>query len=334
MQVAALYQHEIRIEERPIPEIGDQEILLKIAACGLCGTDILKIKQGNAPHGVVLGHEVVGTAIKLGSAVTSFQEGERVVVAHHVPCGQCRYCRHGNESMCAQFKQTQLDPGGFAEYLRIPASHVKQTAFRIPANLSNEETLFMEPLACCVRAVRRSALQPGDCVIVIGLGSIGMMMTQTLLNEQMKVITLDLMTERMELATRLGAIALDSDAAKQLLQDLKGADMVLFTGGTPQLLNEALPWVRNGGKLHLFSSLGGEPLPFPINELYHRELTVLSTYSSTPPDLRRALALLASRFVTPKSYGWEAFALSEIPAAVDKTVRRETMKAIIYPTPS
>lgn len=334
MKVAALYQHELKVEDRPAPVIGEDEILLKVAACGLCGTDILKIKKGSAPAGTVLGHEIVGVATQVGAKATGFNVADRIVVAHHVPCGQCHYCRHNNESMCAQFKKSHLDPGGFAEFLRIPGDHVKKTAFRIPDALSNEEALFMEPLACAIRAVNRSALLPGDTVLIIGLGSMGLLLCQLLLSQDNRVVVHDLVPERLKMATQLGALSLTSPEGDKTLRALDGADMVLLTAGPQHMILEAQKWVRHGGTIHLFASLEGSSILATFNDFYHRELTLLATYSSTPKDLRSALGLLAARRITPKTFGWEAFRLDQIGQAVKKILHRETLKAIVYPQPS
>src|SRR5262245_15800757 len=135
---AAVYHpnQQIKIEEIPIPKIGPGEILLKVRACGVCGTDVLKVTRALPKKPVVLGHELVGEAVEVGTGITQFKKGDRIVVAHHVPCRDCHYCRHGQHSMCRHFKETNLDPGGFAEYLRIPAEHVQQTTFRVSPEIS------------------------------------------------------------------------------------------------------------------------------------------------------------------------------------------------------
>src|SRR5439155_4089309 len=162
-----------------IPSITEQELLVKVHGCGLCGSDIIKIVQ-QAPPPVKLGHELTGTVVERGRDVTNFAVGQRVVVAHHVPCGTCHYCSHGNYSMCATFKASNIDPCGFAEYIRVPTEHVQHTTLPLPGTLSAEEGSFVEPLACCIRAVRRTPLLAGDSVVVIGLGSIGLLMLQAI----------------------------------------------------------------------------------------------------------------------------------------------------------
>jgi len=166
---------DIRLEDSPIPTIARGELLVRVHGCGLCGSDILKIAQHTTPP-VKLGHELTGTIVERGQDVTAFEVGQRAVVAHHVPCGACHYCLHQNYSMCASFKASNLDPCGFAEYIRVPAEHVRHTTLALPDALSDEAGSFVEPLACCIRAVNRTPLLPGDSVIIVGLGSVGLLM--------------------------------------------------------------------------------------------------------------------------------------------------------------
>ncbi len=178
MKAVTYYSYDdIRVENTTVPSITDHELLVKVDGCGLCGSDIMKIVQHASPP-VKLGHELTGTIVEKGREVSNFAMGQRVIVAHHVPCGICHYCKHGNYSMCASFKASNIDPCGFAEYIRVPAEHVQHTTLPLPASLSAEEGSFVEPLACCVRAVRRTPLLPGDSVVVMGLGSIGLLMVQ------------------------------------------------------------------------------------------------------------------------------------------------------------
>ena len=147
VNVITYYSHDdIRLENGSIPSITEQELLVKVHGCGLCGSDIIKIVQ-QAPPPVKLGHELTGTVVEQGRDVTNFTVGQRVVVAHHVPCGTCHYCRHGNYSMCTSFKASNIDPCGFAEYIRVPAKHVQHTTLPLPGTLSAEEGSFVEPLA-------------------------------------------------------------------------------------------------------------------------------------------------------------------------------------------
>ena len=192
---------DLRVEERAMPVIAEGELLIRVDFCGICGTDIKKIHYGLAKPPTVLGHEVTGTVV--AATTSAFGVGDRVAVAHHVPCRVCHYCRHGNVSMCADFKSSNLDPGGYAEFCRIPAAHVQATTFKLD-RLSQEAGIFMEPLACAVRNLDRHNLQAGDVAVVVGLGSMGLLSAQALAARGVAVIGLDLSAARLELARQLG----------------------------------------------------------------------------------------------------------------------------------
>ncbi len=310
MKAIIYYSHDdIRLENRSIPSISEHELLVQVHGCGLCGSDILKIAQ-HAPAPVVLGHELTGTIVERGRAVSGFEVGQCVIVAHHVPCGTCHYCRHGNYSMCSAFKASNIDPCGFAEYIRVPAQHVQHTTLQLPDNLSAEEGSFTEPLACCVRAVRRTPLLAGDTVVIMGLGSVGLLMLQavkalgTRSDLDLRVVGVDLLPERLELARVLGADEAffapgNEHGLRSLLDPLtegRGADAVIITVPGMRPFQQALAAMRKGGTLNLFAAHTGA-VPLNLETLYQQELTLTSTYSSSPDELRLALDLLASQAV-------------------------------------
>src|SRR4029434_6902982 len=212
-------------------------LLLQVTACGVCFSDVHKIRFQPLEEPVVLGHEVAGRVVESQSA--KFHVGDRVVVAHHVPCGRCHYCRHGNVSMCAQFKKTNLDPGGFAEFVRVPAEHVESVAFHIPDALSNNEASFMEPLRCCVRAVTRAAINPSHVVLVLGVCAIDLLFMQLIRHAGGKCIGLDLDRARRELADSLRSTATFAGSEPDFEESLasmtngRGADAVLLTAANP-----------------------------------------------------------------------------------------------------
>ncbi len=292
---------DVRVEEVPVPAIGPGEVLLQPAGCGLCGSDLAKI-IGRAEPPVILGHELAGRVVEVGEDVSAFQSGDRVVVAHHVPCGACQYCRHGNPSMCAAFKASNIFPAGFSDYVRVPAENARQTTLLLPDSLSDEGASFTEPLACCLRAVRRSALLPGDTALVIGLGSIGLQMAQAIkaLVEDMSVIGIDLREDRLALARRLGIdLALRADADDLAAQvrartEGRGVDVAVLTAGGARAVQQAVQLIRAGGMLNIFACPPGLIAPLDLSAIYHHELTVTASYSSSPADLRTALELLTA----------------------------------------
>ena len=194
MKAAVYYApDDIRCEELPRPRIGKGELLVRVRSCGLCGTDIGKIVGRTVTPPLVLGHEVAGEVVEVGEGIKNFCLGDRVFVAHHVPCFTCHYCRHGNHSLCKQFRSTNIDPGGFAEYIRVPVPNVEKTTFLLPDNLSYEEAVLIEPTACCLRAIKRCPFQPGDTVVGMGGGPMGLLHLQlALLSWAGRVIVLAL----------------------------------------------------------------------------------------------------------------------------------------------
>jgi L-iditol 2-dehydrogenase len=310
MKAVIYHAHDdIRLEDVPLPTLQAGELLLRVHGCGLCGSDILKIAQ-RVPPPVSLGHELTGTIVEMRPPVKDFSVGQRVVVAHHVPCGSCHYCRHSNYSMCASFKASNVDPCGFAEYLRVPVANVQQTTLALPESMSAELGSFVEPLACCVRAVRRTPLLDGDSVVVVGLGSVGLLMLQAVkglaarAGREVSVYGIDLLPERLRLARKLGAdLTIDANNDQQAMRQViaeqtagRGVDAAIVTAPGTRPFFTALASVRKGGMLNIFAAHSGS-VPLDLEMLYQQELTLSSTYSSSPTDLPLALDLLATRQV-------------------------------------
>ncbi len=304
------------LAEVPIPAIGPGELLLRTEACGLCGTDVMKLDTRAA--GAILGHELCGIVEKAGDGAP-FALGERVVVSHHVPCLKCRFCAKGQESMCRQFKATNIDPGGFAEYVRIPALHAKHAAFKVPAGVDALTASQMEPLACVLRNLRRLNVEKGDRVGVVGLGAVGQMTGQMLKVLGAEAFGLDLDVKRGRDFERWGTAHLE-----------KELDAIVFTAGTPKLVNDLMGNLRDGGTINVFASFHPDPvLPLDLNQVYHRELTVNSSYSPCLSDLKSAFDLIVSRRFVPEAP--LTFPLTGFKAAVDAVKQRKTLKSILVP---
>ena len=318
----------------PRPKAGAGELLLRLRGCGLCGSDIAKLADAAARAPAVLGHEVVGDVVEVGEGARGFAAGDRVVAAHHVPCGECHYCRRASESMCRAFKESNLDPGGFAEFVRVPAANVRAATFRVPDHLSDEEASFVEPLACCLRAVERARVQPGDTAIVVGLGSIGCLFVQLFERAGAAVIGVDHDTARVELARRFGgaaAIPAEAMALARQASGGRGADHVMITGGAAGVLPWAVDAVRDGGTLHYFAGGGGEALPVALEKLYHRELTITTTYSSSPATLARAFWLITAGKVDVEGLVSHRMPLERLAEGVDLMRRRQALKVYVTP---
>jgi L-iditol 2-dehydrogenase len=324
----------IELREWPAPTPGPGELLLRVSGCGLCGSDILKINAA-APGPAVLGHEVVGQVVEVGSGVRRFAPGARLVVAHHVPCFHCHYCRRGSPSMCRHFKRVNLDPGGFAELVRVPAPNVEHAAFALPADMSDETASFTEPLACCLRAVKRSRVAARDTALVVGLGSIGCLLVQLLALEGARVLASDLLEDRRALGRRMGALVFDGDAgldaALGAATEGRGADLVMVTAGGAAALPAAVARVRDGGTLHYFAGGEGDSLPLSLGALYHRELTLTATYSSSPAELGEAFALLAGDRIRVDGLISHRLPLGRLGEGVELMRRHEAVKVYVIP---
>ena len=300
--------------------------IVKVLGCGLCGSDIVKFVHKISKDGTVLGHEIVAEIVDIDSE-TDFKIGDEIVTSHHIPCGKCVYCKHGNVSMCEHFKSTNIRPGGFSEYVYLSEEHLKNVAHLKPENLSDIEASFYEPLGCIVRAVKRAGLLKGDKALVVGLGSIGILTAQALKAYGYDVLGCDLLKERIELLKSFGIEACD---VRELGDDYK-ADGIFMTSGADKAIGTALKYVRNGGKILVFSSTPSDLSAYPNNEIYYRELTVMGSYSPAPVDLKDSLALLKDGKVKVKGIS-TVYNLNDIQKAFDDTMANKIMKAYIKVT--
>jgi len=340
VRAAVAYSGEkIRIEEVSLPAPGRGELTVRVRACGLCGSDLAKMFHQKLSTPTVLGHEIAGEVVQLGPDIDQFQLGDRVVVAHHVPCYACHYCRHGNYSMCRSFKQSQLIPGGFAEEVLVPAEHAKLATLRLPRHLSFDEGSFTETLDCCLRALRRWNLQPADVVLIVGLGPMGLLMAQLVQASRGIALGTDMDGQRLAFATGMGVDAVCSAADEHQLMSLakdltqsRGCDVVVLTAGDGGTVQDACRWVRDGGIVTLFGNLAPEqPAQLDPNMLYSREITIQGSYSPSPPELVHALHLIGTHVVKVDPLITHRLPLEELPQAVELARTRRAMKAIINP---
>ncbi len=295
--------------------------VVRVLGCGLCGSDIVKFVHKISKNGTVWGHEIVAQIVEINSK-TDFKTGDIIVTSHHIPCGECVYCKHGNVSMCEHFKSTNIRPGGFSELVYLSEEHLQNVAHIKPDNLSNVEASFYEPLGCIVRAVKRANLLNGDRVLVVGLGSIGILTAQALNAYGMNVVGCDLLPERIEFLSKL-----DIDAVN--VRELSGEfDAIFMTSGADKAIDTALKYVRNGGKILVFSSTPSDLAAYQNNEIYYRELTVMGSYSPSPADLKNSLELLSTGKVNVKGISTE-YKLDDIQQAFDDTMSNRIMKAYI-----
>ncbi len=323
MKTAEVEKDILVVKEREDERLnGRAGAVVKVSGCGLCGSDIVKLKQHLVKDGTVLGHEIVAKIVEINSE-TNFNVGDEIVTSHHIPCGKCEYCKNGNVSMCRHFKETNIRPGGFSELVFVSDEHLKNVAYKKPENLTNEEASFYEPLGCCIRAVKRAKLKENSTALVIGLGSIGILMTQALKAFGMNVIGCDLISSRIELVKSLGIEAFN---VLEMCDSIK-ADGAFMTSGSDKAIDTALKYVRDGGKILVFSSTP-QNFGYANNEIYYRELTVLGSYSPSPQDLKDSLELLASKKVKVNGLS-TVYTLDKVQKAINDTLDNKIMKAYI-----
>jgi L-iditol 2-dehydrogenase len=290
---------DVRLEEAPKPEVTSGELLMRVHASGVCGSDVMEwYRKDRVP--LVLGHEVAGEIVEIGEGVVDFAAGDRVVAAHHVPCGDCHYCAAGHHTVCDTLRSTHFHPGGFAEYVRLPEINVRLGTFMIPDGLSYEEASFTEPVACVLRSHRLVNLKESATVLVFGSGISGILhihMANQL--KGCKVIATDVSDYRLETARRFGAAeAINAgDYTPEKLRELAGgclADLVVLCTGAPQAVEQGLRSVERGGTVLFFAAAGRDDrIPLPINDIFWRsEVTLTSSYAGSPQDYQDALDLI------------------------------------------
>ncbi len=323
MKVAEIENDILVIKNRENEKLnGRKGALVKVLGCGLCGSDIVKLTQHRAKQGTVLGHEIVAFITDINSD-TNFKVGDTIITSHHIPCGKCEYCKNGNVSMCRHFKETNIFPGGFSEYVFVSEEHLRNVAYLKPKNLTNDEVAFYEPLGCCIRAVKRAGLRQNSTALVVGLGSIGILMAQALKAFGMNVIGCDLITSRVELLKNLG---IEAFKVTEMCDSIK-ADGVFMTSGSDKAIPTALKYVRDGGKILVFSSTP-QNFGYANNEIYYRELTVLGSYSPSPADLKDSFELLKNKDVKVSGLSTE-YNLENVQKAINDTLDNKILKAYI-----
>ena len=340
MRVAMYYNnHDVRLEEMPVPEIGPGELLLKVEASGLCGSDVMEwYRIQRAP--MVLGHEVSGEVVQVGAGVDRYKEGDRMVVTHHVPCNACHWCLNNRHTACDTLHQTNFDPGGFSEYLRIPQINVDRGVFPIPGHVSYEEASITEPLACVYRGQKRANLQPGQNVLVLGSGLAGLLhinLARAL--GAGRIIATDMVDYRLQAARRLGAdtaFSATEDVPSRLREANDGrlAELVIVCTGALPALNQALRSVERGGTVLFFAPTEpGVSLPVEINDVFFRnDVTLTPTYAGAPADLATALEMIGSGRVQVGDMISHRLGLAEAGLGFRLTAEAgDSLKVIIQP---
>ncbi|MFC2144761.1 zinc-binding dehydrogenase [Actinomycetota bacterium] len=326
-------EKDFRIEEIEKPEISDDEMLIELLYCGLCGSDIVRIFNTKGKPSVY-GHEVIGKVVEVGAKVKKFKIGDIVVAAHHIPCGKCHYCKHGNHTMCEMFKETNIYPGGFCQYIRLSPGHIKNTTFKLPEGINPLEALFVEPLACCIRAMDRISYIEGDIFSIVGAGAIGILFLELTKLAGLKAIVIDMDDQRLEMARELGADHIINPSEDDLVAEIKkitpiGIDSAILTVTNKFTVTDALHYIRPGGQINIFGmGLDAEPIAVDFNRIYKSELTIRSSYSTTPDMVARSYDLIIrDRKVDLSRLLSEVLPLSEFKKGLDLMLARKIYKA-------
>jgi L-iditol 2-dehydrogenase len=337
MKVAMYYSNkDVRLEEMEKPSIGRGEILLKVIASGICGSDIMewyRIKK--AP--LVLGHEVAGDVAEVGEGVKGFRVGDRVTVTHHVPCGECQYCRDGNQTMCETLRTTKFYPGGFAEYLRVPEINVRKGTLKLPDKVSYNEGTFVEPLGCVVRSHRKANLKGNHEVLVLGSGLSGLLHIKLAKSLGCKVAATDISENRRKAAEKSGAdMVIDAkDDVPGKFREFNGgrlADRVIVCAGAMPAFRQALESVDRGGSVLFFAPLGpDEKLPIPVEYLWKNGISLITSYAADRRDLEDALKLIAEGKVSVKDMVTHELPIEETGKGFRLFAGGESIKVIIKP---
>jgi L-iditol 2-dehydrogenase len=302
MKVAMYYSKgDIRTEEIATPQICEDEVLVEMKACGICGSDLMDwYLKSRAP--LVLGHEPAGVIAKKGRKVKDFNVGDRVFVHHHVACLTCHYCSHGDYTLCEQFHKTHIIPGGLAEYFKAPAPNLQIDTLKIPETMSFEEATFIEPIGCCIRALKKCGIQTGDSVAIIGVGAIGIIhVALSKIFGAEKTFVSDLIDYRLNVAKQFGADVAINPAKEDLAAvakaetDGRGVDIAVVTAPSLEAYKAGLSVCRKGGKLCVFAPI--EPskyLQISPKELFFSEIQIIPSYSTSHLETRTALKLVKS----------------------------------------
>ena len=317
----------IKIEDIENPELGSNDILVKMAVCGICGSDVEKVFGKYGQPSMKLGHEPAGVILKIGNSVNDFKIGDRVFTHHHVPCYSetCHECSHGNETMCPKYYQSNLSPCGLADEYVVPEWNVKHGGvLKIPDSMSFEEAALIEPLACCVRAWTKFTYQKNDTAAILGVGSTGIM--HALLAKSAyfsKIFCLDLNNFRLDFAKKLGFETIRSDdtsLSEKIIKstDTSGVDIVIVATGSLEALRDAIKLVRKGGTIVMFGVPNkGASIDIDMSIVYSKEITITTTYAASDKDTKAALELISSGKIDVKSLITHKYSLEDSQKAFE-----------------
>lgn len=336
MKVAVYYSNDdIRIEDRPIPRISNGEILVKMKACGICGTDVMQwYRIAKVPR--ILGHEMAGEIVDIGKGVKSFKKGDRVFVSHHVPCYKCYYCIQGNHTACESLHTGNYEPGGFSEFIRLPEENVRYGTFILPENVTFEDATMIEPLGCVIAGQNQLGLKTGQSVLIIGSGVSGLFHVQLAKMKGAKVIVMDINEYKLKRALEFGA-DYAMDAGKYSVDELKNINdgrlvhVVIVCASAQRAVDNAISAVDRKGKV-LFFAVPETDVVIPSLRFWRDEITLLSSYGAAPHDLQEAIELIKSVKVNVRKMITHKIPLSDIKKGFQLASEgKNSLKVVVVP---
>ena len=335
MKVSVWYNNkDIRLEERPKPEPGRREMLVKVVSCGICGSDVVEwYRLPRAP--LVQGHEIGGQVVEVGRSVKNFKPGDRVFIAPKVPCMECHYCKNRHYPVCTNIKERL--PGGFAEYVLVPEPLIKNGTYLLPESISYDQSTFIEPLACVVRAQRLGEIREDQTVLILGCGMSGLLHTKLAVLKKCKIIATDVYLTRLELAKKAGAnftISAEENVPGHLVAlNGKKADAVILCTSALPAVAQAWEGVDKGGSVIFFAVPDPEKqVTIPINDFWTKEIRIITSYYCGPPDIMEAIKLIETRKVKVEDMITHRLPLKDTGEGFRLVLEgKESLKVIIRP---
>jgi len=343
--LAAVYRgvNDVRVETVPVPEIGAGELLVKINTCGICGTDLKKISTGSHSAPRIFGHEMSGTVARVGNGANNFKVGDRVMVFHHIPCGDCYYCKHKVYAQCPVYKKVGatagFDPsgGGFAEYIRVMDWIVRKGVVKVPEHVSFEQASFIEPVNTCLKGIQSLRLQPGETVLVMGQGPIGIILAVLARRAGARVISSDLYSQRLTIATTFGITENINAASEDVVNCTKemtegrGADAVVVAVGGNALIRPAMDAVRPGGRVMLFAQTVRSEAAIDPAAICVDEKTLMGSYSASVDIQNETVDFVFNGEVDLSKLISHRFVLKDAVAAVELATnpQPDSMKIVL-----
>ena len=331
-------ENKVAVNDIPLPSISEGDVLVKMKACGLCGSDLEKVYGHYGMVSKRLGHEPAGEIESVGKNVKNFKVGDRVFVHHHVPCYSCHYCMHGDHTLCPYYQKSNIDPCGLAESFLVPEWNVKRGGIiKLPSKVSFEEAAMIEPLASCIRAISKANVAVNDDVVIIGVGPVGIMhiMLAKLFGAN-RVFALDINDFRLDFARKIG-IELTFNMNEKYHSRIRdatngrGADLVIVATGNKEAFLNSLELTRSGGKIILFGvPPKGSNVELDINRIFSKEIKIIPSYASTEKETRYALRLIKNGSVDIKSIITHRFSLDRASEAFRCAFEgKNTMKVVV-----